>query len=125
MDVGERTRLRRLLGEIYDEMGRAAESAIRRFAPGGRVPTTRGGTGTTQGAEPPLGNPDTDHALLTSTAGGVRSWWRLVAGPGLTLALDTDARTITISLGAPIVYLTDEDGAYLVDADGAYLVEYQ
>ena len=40
----------------------------------GTLATSRGGTGNTLGAEPPLGNPSTDGYILSSTAAGVRSW---------------------------------------------------
>lgn len=40
----------------------------------GSVPIAGGGTGTDQGAEPPLGNPASDGDILTSTMAGVRSW---------------------------------------------------
>ena len=40
----------------------------------GQLSAARGGTGTTLGAEPPLGNPSTNGYVLSSTTGGVRSW---------------------------------------------------
>lgn len=74
MDSSDRAALARALRAIYAEIGAAADRAVARFAPGGRVPTRAGGTGTTQGAEPPLGNPAADGDALVSTAAGVRSW---------------------------------------------------
>lgn len=50
----------------------------------------------------------------------------LVAGPGISVAVDDPGNTITIrSAGGSLTYafLTDSDGAYLTDSDGAYLVE--
>lgn len=112
MDAGERGALRRLFQNIHDAMGEAAEGAVRRFAPGGKVPTRAGGTGTTQGAEPPLGNPASDGQVLASTTGGVRSWITpggldaeqvddrvaalLVAGPGIALDYDDPGDALTV-----------------------------
>lgn len=50
----------------------------------------------------------------------------LVAGPGISVAVDDPGNTITISsAGGSLTYafLTDSDGYYLTDSDGAYLVE--
>jgi hypothetical protein len=140
MDSRDRAALTRALQAIYAEIGRAADAAVARFAPGGRLPTRAGGTGTSQGAEPPLGNPDAPGKFLTSTVDGARSWafagltaeeiqdmlaTFLTVGPGLALSYDDAGNQLRISLGAPVAYLTDSDGAYLTDADGAYLVEYE
>lgn len=73
--------LGRALKRIYDDMGEAADAVYRRILPGGRLPTSRGGTGTTQGAEPPLGNPASDGQVLSSTTAGVRSWVPQAAAP--------------------------------------------
>lgn len=70
----ERAARRRMLRKIFAAMRRTADGAVGRFAPGGRVPARSGGTGHGQGAEPPLGNPDADGDVLSSTTAGVRSW---------------------------------------------------
>lgn len=93
MDADERGALRRLLKQIYDDMGEAAQAAIRAFAPGGRVPARNGGTGTTQGAEPPLGNPASDGDVLSSTTAGVRSWVPLETFDPTKLSLLTNGDT--------------------------------
>ncbi len=86
-DSGERTALRQLLKSIHDAMAAASRDVQREFAPGGRVPTSRGGTGGSGGAEPPLGNPDVDGKALVSTAAGVRSWAAKQAENALLTAL--------------------------------------
>lgn len=69
--LAEARRLREKTRAVIDEGGRL------RLGGGGKagvLQPTYGGTGREDGAEPPLGDPDTSGEVLTSTAAGVRSW---------------------------------------------------
>lgn len=81
---------RELWRDILREIRAQSRAAVAPFTVGGKldrgtpnavghVPPSGGGTGHDRGAEPPLGNPDTDGQLLSSTADGVRSWADLAA----------------------------------------------
>lgn len=121
--------LRAMLADIYAEIHRASRAAVAPFTRGnkldlstpnkvGRLPASNGGTGTGDGAEPPLGNPASDGDLLSSTTAGVRSWVTPegaeipvggTAGEVLTKASATDGdiayrwpRTPTADLGAGV-----------------------
>jgi hypothetical protein len=83
-----------------------------RDAASGAIARDTGGTGHDKGAEPPLGNPDADGAVLISTTGGARSWLGLAAAIAAAIA-DALAAAVLDDLGD--VQLTDlEDGQVLV-----------
>lgn len=128
MDSQERAARRRMLRKMFGAMRRTADAAIGRFAPGGRVPTRAGGTGTTQGAEPPLGNPASDGQILSSTTAGARSWvdqaggglpWFVVTAPayGATGDGTTDD---TSAINAAIAALNGAGGGVLYFPTGNY-----
>lgn len=113
MDASERAARRRTLRRIFRAMHAAADRAIRNFAPGGKVPTQAGGTGTSQGAQPPLPTPVGDGLTLHGDTDGAVYWGSdLVGGnaegaanePGLYLAVchrnsDGRLRVLTSSDG--------------------------
>ena len=83
---------RQLWDEALAHVARTAAAAVAPFTIGGkldrgtpnavgRTPPEGGGTGHSQGAEPPLGNPAADGYVLASTTGGVRSWVPQAAAP--------------------------------------------
>ena len=104
------------LHDIYTAIYQVAHDLYGRAFIGGRLnlgaptvgvlPPSGGGTGTTGGAEPPLGNPAGDHYVLTSSAAGVRRWVPLIAGAGISLDIDGTTGAITISATGNIQTLT-------------------
>lgn len=64
-------RIREATRGVVDDGGRLILGGGRKA---GDLPVSHGGTGHGAGAEPPLGNPDADGYLLSSTATGDRSW---------------------------------------------------
>lgn len=84
MDSQDRAAITRTLKDIYAEIGAMGERTKQAILPGGRLLPRQGGTGTSQGAEPPLGNPSHDGDVLSSTIAGVRSWVTALVNPMTT-----------------------------------------
>ena len=98
---------RETLRAIFAEIQKAARESVSPFTRGnkldlstpnkvGHLPPASGGTGTDQGAQPPLGLAPGAGYLLTSDATGAPVWLRLVAAAGITIAIDGATGTVTI-----------------------------